>query len=140
MEHGRGHVQRLLELAEQLLIAANIALSVEQRFVLVGSIWLHDLGHSGDSFSFEGKSGLVQNKDDKCSTGQFPVYGDPDHVRRYHNFLSYDLIKNHRTFFSHAGQGKRCVPTYKHGNDCYGALNSPVCIIAEKCRFREKRR
>lgn len=98
VEHGRGHVQRLLELAQQLLIAADIELSNEQLFVLISSIWLHDLGHTGNHFTFEGNNGLIRDKDDHASTKRFYVYGDPDEVRSYHNFLSYELIKNERNF------------------------------------------
>jgi len=98
VEHGRGHVQRLLELAQQLIIAADIQLTNEQLFVLICSIWLHDLGHSGDGFHFEGKEGIIQDRYNKNSTKFVPVYKDPDSVRKYHNFLSYELLKNEEAF------------------------------------------
>lgn len=97
VEHGRGHTQRLLELAQQLLInpQKKIKLSDEQLFVLISSIWLHDIGHSGDYFTFEGEDGLVRKQDqDKCE-GPFFCLGDPERVRGYHNFLTYELIKGH---------------------------------------------
>lgn len=93
VEHGRGHVQRLLELTQQLLLAADIKLSPEETFILVSSIWLHDLGHSGDCFYFEGNDGLFQDKDHPASTETWPVYGEPNKVRKYHNFLTYELLK-----------------------------------------------
>lgn len=98
VEHGRGHVQRLLELAQQLIIAAKLELSDEQLFVLICSIWLHDLGHSGDGFHFEGENGIIQDRLEKKSTAFFPVFKDPNSVRKYHNFLSYELLKNEEKF------------------------------------------
>ena len=98
VEHGRGHVQRLLELAQQLFSAMSIDLSDEQLFVLIASIWLHDLGHSGNCFTFEGRDGLVQDKNEVSSTQPFHVYGKPDEVRKYHNFLSYELIRREQEF------------------------------------------
>lgn len=101
VEHGRGHVQRLLELTQQLLLAVpaiNNRLGDDQFFVLVSSIWLHDLGHSGDCFCFEGSNGLVQKKGDLSSTAAFYTYGDPDKVRRYHHCLTYELLKAHPDF------------------------------------------
>ena len=100
VEHGRGHVQRLLELAQQFLIAADDKnfLSNEQLFVLICSIWLHDLGHTGNYFTFEGNGGLIQNKDDPESINRQFVHRDPEDVRKYHNFLSYELIKSESVF------------------------------------------
>ncbi|MCK4447323.1 MAG: hypothetical protein KAW56_09605 [Candidatus Marinimicrobia bacterium] len=98
VEHGRGHVQRLLELAQQLIIAAEIELNDEKLFVLICSIWLHDLGHSGDGFHFEGENGIILDCSNHKSTEFVPVYKDPDSVRKYHNFLSYELLKNEEKF------------------------------------------
>jgi hypothetical protein len=101
VEHGRGHVQRLLELARQLLEILAVGkpplkLTSEQLFVLIGAIWLHDLGHSGDEFFWGGEAGLVQSLENPSSTEPFFVYGDPDQVRRYHNFLSWHIIESER--------------------------------------------
>lgn len=98
VEHGRGHVQRLLELGQQLLTASDIRLTDEQRFVLICSIWLHDLGHSGNDFTFRGPDGLVQKFKEKASTASFFVYGSPDQVRKYHNFLSWELLEKEKNF------------------------------------------
>lgn len=92
VEHGRGHVQRLLELAQQLVLAANLQLTEDQVFVLLAGIWLHDLGHTGDYFTFEGNNGLIRDKDNPSSTSRFPTYGNPGLVREYHNFLTYELL------------------------------------------------
>jgi CRISPR/Cas system-associated protein Csm6 len=94
VEHGRGHVQRLLELAQQFILAARLKLSDEQLFVLISSIWLHDIGHTGDFFKFEGKDGLIQNKEKYESLDKRYCYGDPDMVRTNHSLLTYQLIKN----------------------------------------------
>jgi hypothetical protein len=98
VEHGRGHVQRLLELAEQLLMATKLPLTDEQLFVLISSIWLHDLGHSGDYFTFEGVNGLVRDANDYSSSQPYFCFGDPYRVRDYHNFLSYELVKSNKNF------------------------------------------
>lgn len=98
VEHGRGHVQRLLELTQQLIIAADLKLSDEQLFVLIASIWLHDLGHSGDYFCFEGSKGLIQDPCKPCSEEQVSVYDKPEWVRLYHHFLTYELLKTEKQF------------------------------------------
>jgi hypothetical protein len=95
VEHGRGHVQRLLELAQQFILAAGLEdLSDEQLFVLISSIWLHDIGHTGDFFEFEGEGGLIQSKENSESLDKRYCYGDPDMVRTNHHLLTYQLIKN----------------------------------------------
>lgn len=110
VEHGRGHVQRLLELTQQLLVAMphlkQELMQEDQFFVLISSIWLHDLGHSGDCFSFEGIDGLIQDKDDSASTELFHTYGDPDTVRRYHHCLTYELLKRHEHFLFPPASGR----------------------------------
>jgi CRISPR/Cas system-associated protein Csm6 len=98
VEHGRGHVQRLLELAQQLFVALDLQLTDEQYFVFISSVWLHDLGHSGNHFTFEGQDGLVINNDEPASKTKFFVNDDPDKVRLYHNFLSYELINTEKLF------------------------------------------
>ncbi|MEW6386134.1 MAG: hypothetical protein AB1491_01265 [Thermodesulfobacteriota bacterium] len=114
VEHGRGHVQRLLELAQQLILAADLRLTDDQLFVLLGGIWLHDLGHTGDYFTFEGEQGLICDKDDHLSTRQFPVYGDPNLVREYHNFLTYELLKQHeKTLFPQVDSRPANDPLYR---------------------------
>lgn len=98
VEHGRGHVQRLLELAQQLLTATNLSLNDDQLFVLISSIWLHDLGHSGDYFQFEGENGLIQDNEDQNSTEEYKVSHSPELVRLYHSFLTYELLKTENGF------------------------------------------
>lgn len=106
VEHGRGHVQRLLELAQQFILAARLELSDEQIFVLISSIWLHDIGHTGDFFEFEGKDGLIQNKENFKSLDKRYCYGDPDRVRENHSLLTYQLIKNDD---SHSDSKKKII-------------------------------
>lgn len=98
VEHGRGHVQRLLELAQQLIVALDLKLTDEQLFVLISSIWLHDLGHSGDYFKFEGEDGLIQEPDNLSSTEILSEHDAPDWVRRYHSLLTYELLKTKSEF------------------------------------------
>lgn len=100
VEHGRGHVQRLLEFTRQLLIAWGHSaecpkLTDEQLLVLTAAIWLHDIGHSGDFFEFE--KGLVEWDGDE-ERPRFSVYGDPNSVRLCHHLLSWHLIGQERAF------------------------------------------
>ena len=126
VEHGRGHTQRLLELAQQLLIRPDmIRLSDEQLFVLISSIWLHDIGHSGDYFTFEGADGLIKKKDETACQGRFFCLGDPERVRSYHNFLTYELIKSYGLWLF---PNRECWLTDLH-------LNS----VALACLYHRKR-
>lgn len=99
VEHGRGHVQRLLELAQQLFVALEKELNLtdEQLFVLISAIWLHDLGHSGDEFAFEGPKGLIQDASNSESTAIHCVYGQPEEVRDCHSILSYHILKQEKS-------------------------------------------
>ncbi|MBT6338014.1 MAG: hypothetical protein HOJ48_01830 [Desulfobacula sp.] len=92
VEHGRGHIQRLLELANQLLNSIDLKLSDEQLFVLICSIWLHDIGHTGDYFTFQGKEGVFRKNGYPDSKDRYYCFDNPEKVRKFHNFLSYELI------------------------------------------------
>jgi hypothetical protein len=107
VDHGRGHVQRLLELAQQLLVAlgqptkdakARSFLTDEQLFVLLGSLWLHDIGHTTEYFAYEDptNNGLVLPPAGKKAGELFPVHGDPARLRATHHVLSYEVLKQER--------------------------------------------
>jgi len=97
VEHARGHVQRDLELLAQIIYPILIK---ERKFfggdkrtddsllVLLSSIWLHDLGHSGDHLRYKNESGTI-----KDGGGiERDIRGFPSLVRDIHHFLSWYLI------------------------------------------------
>lgn len=105
VDHGRGHVQRLLELALQLLVALKQPgdgkqgiLTDEQLFVLLGSLWLHDVGHTGEYFTFEDETtgGVILSGDGRKPGDIFPVFNDPALLRKYHHVLSYEVLQQER--------------------------------------------
>jgi putative CRISPR-associated protein (TIGR02619 family) len=96
VEHARGHAQRDLELLAQIIYPI---LNKEPNFfgkdqtddnllVLLSSIWLHDLGHSGDHLKCENRDGTI--KDGKTITRN--IKGFPSLVRDLHHLLSWYLI------------------------------------------------
>lgn len=97
VEHGRGHVQRLLEFTRQLLAAwehtpATPKLTDNQLLVLLSALWLHDIGHSGDRIVFDD---IVTSTDRKTT---YSVGDDLDQVRACHSLLSYQIIGEERDF------------------------------------------
>jgi len=91
VEHARGHTQRVLELAAQILYPI---LNEEEKFfgnhtndnllALISAIWLHDLGHSGDSIKWP--------NDESKETTEYEIKGFPSLVRDLHHMLSWNLI------------------------------------------------
>lgn len=94
VEHGRGHVQRLLEFTRQVLTAirsTGSALNDNQLLVLVAAIWLHDIGHSGDWLSID--KDLFD-----AASGDYSLRDDPEQVRAAHHILSAEIIWQERKF------------------------------------------
>ena len=99
VEHGRGHVQRDLELLAQIIypILKNepnyfndeVQLNDHNLLVLISALWLHDLGHSSSYLECDIKKGaLVDGKIIKLN-----ISGFPSMVRDIHHLLSWYLIK-----------------------------------------------
>lgn len=84
VEHSRGHSIRLLECASDLLEPKFCTnpnfMSDKELYLLICCLWLHDIGHTGLEFD-------VPNTDVTIPVALFPSL-----VRRWHNFLSYELI------------------------------------------------
>ncbi|HED03622.1 MAG TPA: hypothetical protein ENI60_02505 [Candidatus Fraserbacteria bacterium] len=81
VDHGRGHAQRLLEFAEQLLLPlGDDFLTSEELYLLVNCLWLHDIGCAGGSLSIDDQN--------------IPITS-PDLTRRLHNLLTEVRLKNH---------------------------------------------
>ncbi len=94
VEHARGHTQRVLELAAQILYPI---LSEDKNFfgdnpdqrdnnliALISAIWLHDLGHSGDYMRWK--------NDNTEKPIEYEIKGFPSLIRELHHFLSWYRI------------------------------------------------
>jgi len=88
VEHSRRHSMRLLEYAADLLeplFAVNAKfLTNDELYLLLCCFWLHDIGHTGLKFSIGGVP--------------VPVEMYPTLVRRWHSFMSEDLILSARNY------------------------------------------
>ncbi|MFQ6072101.1 MAG: hypothetical protein ACE5KT_05290 [Methanosarcinales archaeon] len=84
VEHSHGHSRRLLEYAADLLepqFKKNPKfLEDHELYLLICSLWLHDIGHTGLEFKYKGKP--------------LPISMFPSLVRKFHNLISYDRILN----------------------------------------------
>jgi len=114
VEHARGHTQRLLELAAQLLIPIfhdnkdrnqQRFLSNEELYILISSIWLHDIGHG--AFYLE-KDGSGKRRD---------ITNLPILVRDLHHWLTWEMLKID-------GNGER-----------YGLTGNKLEAVAEVCKY-----
>jgi hypothetical protein len=83
-EHQRGHSQRVLELASQII---RPALKADDKFmsdwelaVFIAAVWLHDVGHAGRQFTYNEKSYVVD--------------GFPTLVRDFHHFLAAQMLSD----------------------------------------------
>jgi len=102
VDHSRGHCQRLLELATQIIKPYNIIynkflLNDEELIVLTLSIWFHDIGQSGRRIiiPFDDKivEDLLNGKWDNY--GEYDISDFPEIVRDLHHILGFiKLIKN----------------------------------------------
>jgi len=85
VEHQRGHTQRVLELAAEMLypILEDENRKTFQNDVelapLIGAIWLHDLGNSGERF--------------KLNDQEYIIKGFPSLVRDFHNLITATILK-----------------------------------------------
>ncbi|MHA1660660.1 MAG: HD domain-containing protein, partial [Promethearchaeota archaeon] len=102
VDHSRGHCQRLLELAAQIIkpyniVSNNSLLNDEELIVLTLSIWFHDIGQSGRRIIIPFDDKIV----DDLFNGKWDNYGEydisdfPEIVRDLHHILGFiKLIKN----------------------------------------------
>jgi len=103
VDHSRGHCQRLLELAAQIISPYNISnkplLNDEELIVLTLSIWFHDIGQSGRRmiipFNDEIVEDLFNGKWDKYKEKEYDISDFPQIVRDLHHILGFiKLLKN----------------------------------------------
>lgn len=83
VEHSRGHNARLLVFAADLLeplLQQSGFLSADELYLLICCLWLHDIGHTALTFTYEGT--------------QLPIGRFPSLVRRFHNLTSAQLIRD----------------------------------------------
>lgn len=108
VEHARGHTQRVLELAAQILYPILNEEEEENFFgdkdqtdnnliALISAIWLHDLGHSGNYLECKNTDETIKdvelNDEGKI---QRDIKGFPSLVREMHHLLSWYLISKDR--------------------------------------------
>lgn len=105
VEHARGHTQRVLELAAQILYPI---LNKDEKFfgdnpdqrdnnliALISAIWLHDLGHSGTYLNCKQDEITIidiDNKETEYEEIKRDIKGFPSQVRNIHHILSWYLI------------------------------------------------
>jgi len=104
VEHARGHTQRLLTLASQLLLPlyknGDGPLTKSDLFALLASIWLHDLGHKQrelkipkDKFEVPGSpEDPVEIVGEMNDWSVFRVSGLPTVVRDMHHVLTWEAL------------------------------------------------
>jgi len=105
VEHARGHTQRLLTLASQLLLPLygqnnKPPLTEVSLFALLASIWLHDLGHKQrelkipkDKFEVPGSpEDPVEIVGEMNDWSVFRVSGLPTVVRDMHHVLTWEAL------------------------------------------------
>ena len=101
VEHARGHTQRDLELAAQILYPilneeedffGDKYLTDNNLLALISAIWLHDLGHSGDHLKCANKNGIIKDGNQI----KRDIKGFPSQVRDMHHLLSWYLIGKDR--------------------------------------------
>jgi len=85
-EHQRGHCQRALELASQLL-RPIMAQEQSSRFLsdtelacFTAAVWLHDIGHAGKTFEHSERTYVVE--------------GFPTLIRDWHHFLTAQMLQD----------------------------------------------
>lgn len=108
VEHARGHTQRVLELAAQILYPilnedANFFGDKDQTnnnlTALISAIWLHDLGHSGNYLKCKQDETTISDvPDEETGRGiiEYDIKGFPSQVRDMHHLLSWYLIGKDR--------------------------------------------
>jgi len=114
VEHQRGHTQRVLELAAELLYPIlddgkrKIFQSDEELASFISAIWLHDLGNSGERFKYNGR--------------EYVIKGFPSLIRDFHNLVTDTIIKDDETrpldkkaLFPQKVEVKKGKPTARNG-------------------------
>jgi hypothetical protein len=115
VEHSRGHSQRLMEYAAELLepqlVRKRDFLSADELYCLICCLWLHDIGHTGLTFRWPVRSAGESDSDVETFRRFLGVWGlkqsqlagvppdveipvalFPSLVRLFHNFISAQRI------------------------------------------------
>ena len=120
VEHQRGHTQRVLELTAELLYPI---LEKNENFLndielssLIGAIWLHDIGNSGEKFVL-GKEYLVK--------------GFPSLIRDFHNLITYTILTEEDEIFPEKVRTKRGGYVYRNAVNNLDEIIENVKIISK---------
>lgn len=85
-EHQRGHSQRVLEFAAEILVPILTEdpafVTPLELYILLCSVWLHDIGHSLPSFRM------------RPEDPEYHVAGFPTLIREYHHFLAAWMLES----------------------------------------------
>ncbi len=133
VEHARGHTQRVLELAAQILYPilnedeggaeffGDENKTDNNLLALISAIWLHDLGHSGEYIEWP-------NVGDKDPI-EYEIKGFPSLVRELHHVLSWYLIDTDKNdlFRLQDGTGNHAGNTTIFSKDLIEAIRQ-ICL------------
>jgi len=105
VEHSRGHTQRTLELAVQFLLSSklleNDRINDDELFVLMCTLWLHDIGHSGttlvktdyNNLKEANLDAVLESYKKALKEGSYiSIVNIPHLVRKYHHLLTYSIL------------------------------------------------
>ncbi|HEX3036607.1 MAG TPA: hypothetical protein VHT73_16030 [Thermodesulfobacteriota bacterium] len=88
VDHSRGHCQRLVEMAVQIMkpVLRKVPdfLSPSEAYVLLYTLWIHDIGHSGRKTTYE----LPNGEEKQVDVSHFPSF-----VRDLHHELAYEMLE-----------------------------------------------
>jgi putative CRISPR-associated protein (TIGR02619 family) len=122
VEHARGHTQRVLEIAAELLYPileenGNFLNDIELSS-LIGAIWLHDLGNSGEMFNFDSR--------------EYILSGFPSLIRDFHNVITYTILEEEKDeIFPEEVEIKKDKYAYRNALDTLENIIANIKIISK---------
>jgi len=127
-EHQRGHTQRLLEFASQILVPIfaedSTFLSELELYILLCAIWLHDIGHAPPKFK-------VLPSDDK----EYFISGFPILIREFHHLTAASLLDEEA---ERAKKGEPGIYFVKYNDNGSFEREEAIRAIATIARYHRK--